>query len=88
ALLARIKQAKKSIILVDQMVDRFQLQQLVIEVAHKFAIPLTNMPTAKCIIPETTPGWIGGYSGNLSRPELYEHMAHADCVLSFGVRLV
>ena len=88
ALLARIKQAKKSIILVDQMVDRFQLQQLVIEVAHKFAIPLTNMPTAKCIIPETTPGWMGGYSGNLSRPELYEHMAHADCVLSFGVRLV
>ncbi|KYQ94538.1 thiamine pyrophosphate-binding protein [Serratia plymuthica] len=88
ALLARIKQAKKPIILVDQMVDRFQLQQLVIEVAHKFAIPLTNMPTAKCIIPETTAGWMGGYSGDLSRPELYDHMANADCVLTFGVRLV
>ncbi|MNG90707.1 Indole-3-pyruvate decarboxylase [compost metagenome] len=46
------------------------------------------MPTAKCIIPETTAGWMGGYSGDLSRPELYEHMANADCVLTFGVRLV
>ncbi|WP_454877564.1 alpha-keto acid decarboxylase family protein [Serratia inhibens] len=88
ALLARIKQAQKPIILIDQMVDRFQLQQLVVDVAHKFAIPLTNMPTAKCIIPETTAGWMGGYSGDLSRPELYDHMAHADCVLTFGVRLV
>lgn len=88
ALLARIKQAQKPIILIDQMVDCFQLQQLVVDVAHKFAIPLTNMPTAKCIIPETTAGWMGGYSGDLSRPELYDHMAHADCVLTFGVRLV
>ncbi|CAI0944679.1 alpha-keto acid decarboxylase family protein [Serratia entomophila] len=88
ALLARIRRAQRPIILVDQMVDRYQLQQLTIAVAQRFAIPLTAMPTAKCIIPESTPGWMGGYSGNLSRPELYDHMAHADCVLSFGVRLV
>ncbi|MGP2688267.1 alpha-keto acid decarboxylase family protein, partial [Serratia nevei] len=88
ALLTKIKRAQRPIMLVDQMVDRYQLQQLVIAVAHRFAIPLTNMPTAKCIIPENTAGWMGGYSGNLSRPELYEHMAHSDCVLSFGVRLV
>lgn len=88
ALLTKIKRAQRPIILVDQMVDRYQLQQQVIEVAHRFAIPLTNMPTAKCIIPENTAGWMGGYSGNLSRPELYERMAHSDCVLSFGVRLV
>lgn len=88
ALLTKIKRAQRPIMLVDQMVDRYQLQQRVIEVAHRFAIPLTNMPTAKCIIPEDTAGWMGGYSGNLSRPELYERMAHSDCVLSFGVRLV
>ncbi|HGM7051161.1 alpha-keto acid decarboxylase family protein [Serratia marcescens] len=88
ALLTKIKRAQRPIMLVDQMVDRYQLQRLVIEVAHRFAIPLTNMPTAKCIIPENTAGWMGGYSGNLSRPELYERMAHSDCVLSFGVRLV
>lgn len=88
ALLTKIKRAQRPIMLVDQMVDRYQLQQRVIEVAHRFAIPLTNMQTAKCIIPEDTAGWMGGYSGNLSRPELYERMAHSDCVLSFGVRLV
>ncbi|EPC6174580.1 alpha-keto acid decarboxylase family protein [Serratia marcescens] len=88
ALLTKIKRAQRPIMLVDQMVDRYQLQQRVIEVAHRFAIPLTNMPTAKCIIPEDTASWMGGYSGNLSRPELYERMAHSDCVLSFGVRLV
>ncbi len=88
ALLTKIKRAQRPIILVDQMVDRYRLQQQVIAVAHRFAIPLTNMPTAKCIIPEDTAGWMGGYSGNLSRPELYERMAHSDCVLSFGVRLV
>lgn len=88
ALLTKIKRAQRPIMLVDQMVDRYQLQQRVIAVAHRFAIPLTNMPTAKCIIPEDTVGWMGGYSGNLSRPELYERMAHSDCVLSFGVRLV
>ncbi|MGW1442724.1 alpha-keto acid decarboxylase family protein [Serratia rhizosphaerae] len=88
ALLQRLRSAKYPLMLVDQMVDRYQLQQLTIAVAQRFGIALTNMPTAKCIIPETTAGWIGGYSGNLSRPELFELMAKSDCVLSFGVRLV
>lgn len=88
ALLKRLQQAKQPLILVDQMVDRYQLQKLVIALAAKFAIPITNMPTAKCVIPENTPGWQGGYSGNLSRPELFELMAQSDCILSFGVRLV
>uniref|UniRef100_A0A182SP22 2-hydroxyacyl-CoA lyase 2 n=1 Tax=Anopheles maculatus TaxID=74869 RepID=A0A182SP22_9DIPT len=88
ALLKRLERAQRPMILVDQMVDRFQLLPLVLAVAQKFAIPLTNMPTAKCVIPESTPGWQGGYSGDLSSPELFEKMAQADCVLSFGVRLV
>ncbi|CAI1100496.1 Indole-3-pyruvate decarboxylase [Serratia rubidaea] len=88
ALLQRLRAAKYPLMLVDQMVDRYQLQQLTIAVAQRFGIALTNMPTAKCIIPETTAGWMGGYSGNLSRPELFELMAKSDCVLSFGVRLV
>ncbi|MFC0226736.1 alpha-keto acid decarboxylase family protein [Serratia aquatilis] len=88
ALLTRINQSKQPVILVDQMVERYQLQQLVIEVAQKFAIPLANMPTAKCVLPENTPGWQGGYNGDLSRPELFALMAESDCVLSFGVRLV
>ncbi|HEJ9095563.1 TPA: alpha-keto acid decarboxylase family protein [Serratia odorifera] len=88
ALLRRLQQAQRPVMLIDQMVDRYQLQQLVVEVAHKFAIPLTNMPTAKCIIAETTAGWMGGYSGNLSRPELFALMANSDCVLNFGARLV
>lgn len=86
ALLARIEQAKRPIILVDQMVDRYQLQPLVVALAHKFAIPLASMPTAKGVIAENTPGWQGSYCGNLSRPELFEHVAQADCILSFGVR--
>ncbi len=88
ALLKRLQRAKQPIILVDQMVDRYQLQPWVMAVANKFAIPITNMPTAKCVIPESTPGWQGGYSGNLSRPELFELVAQSDCILSFGVRLV
>lgn len=88
ALLERISRAKRPIILIDQMVERYQLQALVLALADKFAIPLTNMPTAKCAISENTPGWQGGYSGDLSRPELFELMAQSDCILSFGVRLV
>lgn len=88
ALLERINRAKRPIILIDQMVERYQLQTQVLALADKFAIPLTNMPTAKCAISENTPGWQGGYSGDLSRPELFELMAQSDCILSFGVRLV
>ncbi|MGL5385753.1 MAG: alpha-keto acid decarboxylase family protein [Serratia sp. (in: enterobacteria)] len=88
ALLERLNRAKRPIILIDQMVERYQLQALVLALADKFAIPLTNMPTAKCAISESTPGWQGGYSGDLSRPELFELMAQSDCILSFGVRLV
>jgi TPP-dependent 2-oxoacid decarboxylase len=88
ALLERINRAKRPIILIDQMVERYQLQAQVLALADKFAIPLTNMPTAKCAISENTPGWQGGYSGDLSRPELFELMAQSDCILSFGVRLV
>lgn len=88
ALLERINRAKRPIILIDQMVERYQLQTQVLTLADKFAIPLTNMPTAKCAISENTPGWQGGYNGALSRPELFELMAESDCILSFGVRLV
>ncbi|HHQ6582891.1 TPA: alpha-keto acid decarboxylase family protein [Serratia fonticola] len=88
ALLKRINRAKRPIILIDQMVERYQLQTQVLALADKFAIPLTNMPTAKCAISENTPGWQGGYNGDLSRPELFELMAESDCILSFGVRLV
>lgn len=88
ALLERIIRAKRPVILIDQMVERYQLQAQVLALADKFAIPLTNMPTAKCAISENTPGWQGGYSGDLSRPELFELMAQSDCILSFGVRLV
>lgn len=88
ALTSRIKRARSPIILVDQMVERYQLQQLIIDLAHHFAIPLANMATAKCIIPENTAGWMGTYSGNLSRPDLYERTANSDCILCFGVRLV
>ncbi|CAI2059802.1 Indole-3-pyruvate decarboxylase [Serratia fonticola] len=88
ALLERINRAKRPIILIDQMVERYQLQTQVLALADKFAIPLTNMPTAKCAISENTLGWQGGYSGDLSRPELFELMAQSDCILSFGVRLV
>ncbi|MBC3379392.1 alpha-keto acid decarboxylase family protein [Serratia fonticola] len=88
ALLARISRAKRPIILIDQMVERYYLQTQVLALADKFAIPLTNMPTAKCAISENTPGWQGGYNGDLSRPELFEMMAESDCILSFGVRLV
>ncbi|ERK13605.1 MULTISPECIES: alpha-keto acid decarboxylase family protein [Serratia] len=88
ALLARISRAKRPIILIDQMVERYHLQTQVLALADKFAIPLTNMPTAKCAISENTPGWQGGYNGDLSRPELFELMAESDCILSFGVRLV
>lgn len=88
ALLERINRAKRPIILIDQMVERYQLQTQVLTLADKFAIPLTNMPTAKCAISENTPGWQGGYNGGLSRPELFELMAQSDCILSFGVRLV
>jgi indolepyruvate decarboxylase len=88
ALLERISRAKRPIILIDQMVERYQLQTQVLALADKFAIPLTNMPTAKCAISENTPGWQGGYNGDLSRPELFELMAESDCILSFGVRLV
>lgn len=88
ALLERISRAKRPIILIDQMVERYQLQAQVLALADKFTIPLTNMPTAKCAISENTPGWQGGYNGDLSRPELFELMAESDCILSFGVRLV
>ncbi|VTR35066.1 Indole-3-pyruvate decarboxylase [Serratia fonticola] len=88
ALLERINRAKRPIILIDQMVERYQLQTQVLALADKFAIPLTNMPTAKCAISENTPGWQSGYNGDLSRPELFELMAQSDCILSFGVRLV
>ncbi|MBO2007109.1 hypothetical protein J4732_15835 [Serratia marcescens] len=73
--------------LVDQMVDRYQLQQRdrgrssLCHSADQYADRQMHYP-------EDTAGWMGGYSGNLSRPELYERMAHSDCVLSFGVRLV
>lgn len=87
-LTARLLSAKNPIIIVDQMVDRFSLQQHVLSLSAHFNIPFANMTTAKAVLSESSPGWLGAYCGDLSRADLLSLLDDSDCVISLGARFV
>ncbi|WP_304164984.1 alpha-keto acid decarboxylase family protein [Lonsdalea britannica] len=86
ALSRRLERAEMPVMLVDHAVARFGLSEMLCAFARRFSIPIVSMSTAKGVIPENDPQWLGNYSGDLSRPDVLRRLDEADCTLSFGVK--
>jgi indolepyruvate decarboxylase len=86
AISGRLSQAKSPAILVDLDADRFGAAKEIMRLAEKAQLPVAVAPTAKAVIDETFPHYLGLYNGKASQPHVQETIENSDCLLSVGFR--
>jgi indolepyruvate decarboxylase len=89
AIAGRLAAAKSPAILVDLDGDRYGVQEEIMRLADKAQVPVTVASTAKAVIDETFPYYIGLYDGEASQPQhVRGAIENSDCLLSIGYRAV
>src|SRR5262245_28948347 len=86
AIAGRFSAAKSPAILVDADADRFGVASELMGLAEKMQIPVAVINTAKAVIDETCPHYLGIYNGKASEPHVCEAIETSDCLLSIGYR--
>jgi indolepyruvate decarboxylase len=86
--LQKLQSATNPAILVDADVARFGLSEKVRLLAGKLNCPIASMGTAKGVIDEQDPHFVGAYIGASSAPSVRQVVEDADCLLRLGVRLI
>jgi indolepyruvate decarboxylase len=86
AIAARLSSATSPAILVDADADRFTVASELMRLAEKMQVPVAVINTAKAVIDETFPHYLGIYNGKASEPHVREAIETSDCLLSIGYR--
>jgi indolepyruvate decarboxylase len=86
AIARHLSEAKSAAILVDLDVDRFAVADEVMALAEKMKLPVATCSTAKAVINETSPNYVGIYNGKASAPETIEAIENSACLLTIGYR--
>jgi len=86
AITERLSAATFPAILVDADADRFHVASDLIELAEKIQAPVAVINTAKAVIDETFPYYLGIYNGKACEPHVREAIESSDCLLSIGYR--
>jgi len=86
AIAGRFTAAKSPAILVDADAGRFGVASDLIALAEKMQAPVAVINTAKSVIDETFPHYLGIYSGKASEPHTREAIETSDCLLAIGYR--
>jgi len=82
----RLSAAASPAILVDADVDRFGVAPELMRLAEKIQAPVAVMTTAKAVIDETFPYYLGLYNGRPSEPHVREVIESSDCLVAIGHR--
>jgi indolepyruvate decarboxylase len=88
AIADRLSRAKSPAILVDLDAGRYDAAGEIMRLAEKAQLPVAVATTAKAVIDETFPYYIGLYNGAGSQPHVREAIENSDCLLSVGYRPV
>jgi indolepyruvate decarboxylase len=88
AIVARLTSARSPAILIDLDADRFDVARELEELAVKLQLPIAAINTAKGVIDETCPYFVGLYVGAGSAPDVRKAVETSDCLLAIGVRRV
>ena len=84
----RIETSSSVAILVDADVARYGQAEKVRSLAEKLGCPIAVMGTAKGVIDETDPVYLGVYAGFFSEPETRRVVESAECLIQLSVRFV
>jgi indolepyruvate decarboxylase len=88
AAIQRIQASTSVAILADADVERFNRATTVMQLADKLGCSIAVMGTAKGVIDETQPSYLGVYSGALSPPDVRETIEGAECLIQLAVRFI
>jgi indolepyruvate decarboxylase len=86
AIVGRLSAAKSPAILVDTDADRFGVAFELMALAEKMQVPVAVINTAKGVIDETFPHYLGIYNGHASEPHVRDAIETSDCLLAIGYR--
>src|SRR6516162_9576331 len=86
AIAGRLSAAKSPAILVDTDANRFGAAFELMALAEKMQVPVAVINTAKGVIDETLPHYLGIYNGKASEPHVRDAIETSDCLLAIGYR--
>jgi indolepyruvate decarboxylase len=86
AIAERLSAATSPAILVDADADRFGVASDLMELAEKIQASVAVINTAKAVIDETFPHYLGIYNGKASEPHVHKAIEASDCLLCVGYR--
>src|SRR6516164_4380952 len=86
AIAGRLSAATSPAILVDTDADRFGAASELMALAEKMQVPVAVINTAKGVIDETFPHYLGIYNGKASEPHVRDAIETSDCLLAIGYR--
>ena len=86
AIAEQLSMAAAPTILVDADANRFGVASDLMALAEKTQAPLAVINTAKAVIDETFPNYLGIYNGKASAPHVREAIETSDCLLAVGYR--
>ncbi|KHF78882.1 Pyruvate decarboxylase [Acinetobacter sp. neg1] len=81
-----IGSAKNPALLIDNEASVFGVTSLLNDLSQKCSIPFASMLTAKNIMDEDSPRYVGTYVGGASQPNVRSTIEQSDCLIGVGVR--
>lgn len=76
--------ASRPVVLVGGEVSRLRLGSKALALVEQLELPFATMLSAKSVLPEFHPQFVGLYQGNWSRPVVKEQVETSDCLISLG----
>ncbi|QNE89059.1 alpha-keto acid decarboxylase family protein [Corynebacterium incognita] len=88
ATVAKLKDAKAPLVLVDQDAARHEFQQDLLTFVETTGVNYSQLPSGKAILPERHPQFIGTYNGKASAPGVQDRVETADFLLTTTPRFI
>ena len=77
--------AKNPVLFLGVEIQRFGLEDAVLDFAHRFAIPIYSTIMAKSVISESHPLFRGVYMGHLDHDQVADELEASDMIIALGV---
>jgi TPP-dependent 2-oxoacid decarboxylase len=79
-----INNSNNPILVAGVEIQRFGLQNYLLEFLNKTSIPVVSTPLSKSVLSENHPLYLGVYEGAIGYQNIREYVEQSDCVLIFG----
>lgn len=82
-----LEKARTPLVLIDICARTHPMKPLIWDFLQKTGLPFATMNMGKAILNESSPQFIGNYSGDFSTHGVQEQVENSDCIISFGTLL-